>query len=79
VAGQLHTQDPTALKISRGDGGAPPGEPGAGSSSLYPAVVLAAKQPYEPSDDNSRTTPQYFLFGTPAAPPARPPRGTPER
>ena len=67
VASQLHTQDPTAVRMSQGDGGAPPGEPGAGSVSLYQAVVLAAKQPYEPSADNSRTTSQYFLFGTPGS------------
>jgi SecD/SecF fusion protein len=67
VASQLNAQDPTAIQISQGGQGAPPGEPGAGSLSLYQAVVLAADQPYEPSDDNSRLTPQYFLFGTPGS------------
>ena len=67
VASQLHAQDPTASQISQGGHGAPPGEPGAGSLSLYQAVVLAAKQPYQPADDNSRITPQYFLFGTPGS------------
>ena len=66
VASQLQTQDPTALGISQGAGGGP-GNPGAGSMSLYQAVALAAKQPKQVSPDNSRAGPEYFMFGAPGS------------
>src|SRR5438270_2187227 len=44
VAGQLQTQDPTAVQISQGSGGGP-GLAGSGSMTLYDAVKLASKQP----------------------------------
>jgi SecD/SecF fusion protein len=66
VASQLQTQDPTALQISQGSGVAP-GNPGAGSMSLYNAVTLAAKQSPEPSSDNARDGPQYYMFGAPGS------------
>jgi SecD/SecF fusion protein len=67
VASQLETRDPAALKISQGlDFG--PGQPGAGSMSLYDAVVLASKQPTAPhSSSLSRIGPQYFMFGGPGS------------
>jgi SecD/SecF fusion protein len=66
VASLLQTQDPTALLISQGSG-SNPGNPGAGSMSLYQAVTLAAKQPLKVSSDNSRKGPQYFMFGAPGS------------
>jgi len=67
VASQLQTQDPQALAISQGSGTAGPGEPGAGSMSLYDAVTLASKQPSQASPDNARLGSQYFLFGAPGS------------
>jgi SecD/SecF fusion protein len=67
VESQLQSQDPTATTISQGTGGAEPGAPGAGSMSLYDAVTLASKQPYEASTDNSRTTSEYYMFGAPGS------------
>jgi SecD/SecF fusion protein len=67
VASQLVTQDPTALAISQGSS-AGPGEPGAGSSSLYQAVKLASGQPTAPfSKSLSRTGTQYWMFGAPGS------------
>ncbi len=66
VSSQLQTQDPTALQISQGSGAAP-GNPGAGSMSLYSAVTLASKQAPEPSSDNARDGPQYYMFGAPGS------------
>jgi SecD/SecF fusion protein len=66
VASLLQTQDPGAIAVSQG-GGSGPGSPGAGSLSLYDAVKLAAKQPSQASNDNSRSGPQYFLFGAPGS------------
>jgi SecD/SecF fusion protein len=66
VASQLQSQDPTALNISSG-GGANPGDPGAGSMSLYQAVQLASKQPPSASANNSRVRPQYYAFGAPGS------------
>jgi len=66
VASLLTTQDPAALEISQG-GSTGPGAPGAGSMGLYRAVALAAKQPYEASQDNSRPSPEYFAFGAPGS------------
>src|ERR1700722_18742963 len=56
VASQLLQQDQTALTISEGSG-----EPGAGSTTLYPAVQLAAKQPL--GKGGSQINDQYYLFG----------------
>ena len=67
VASQLQIQDPKALAISQGSGAAPPGNPGAGSLGLWDAVNLAAKQKPEPAPDNSRLTPEYFMFGAPGS------------
>jgi SecD/SecF fusion protein len=68
VAGQLQVQDPNATTISQGSpSGAPPGNPGAGSTSLYDAVKLASRQTPEPAPDNARDTPLYFLFGSPGS------------
>jgi SecD/SecF fusion protein len=68
VAGQLQTQDTAALEISQGVGGLGPGLPGAGSTGLYAAVTLAAKQPAAPfSKHLSRLGPQYYLFGAPGS------------
>jgi SecD/SecF fusion protein len=67
VAEGLQTQDPTAIQISQGSGSLSPGSPGAGSMGLYQAVQLASKQPYSASPNNSRTTPQYWMFGAPGS------------
>ncbi|MBV9422190.1 MAG: protein translocase subunit SecD [Solirubrobacterales bacterium] len=72
VASQLQTQDQAALQISCGaypcpTGGAQPGIPGAGSMTLYSAVTLASKQAPEPSSDNARDGPQYYMFGAPGS------------
>jgi SecD/SecF fusion protein len=56
VASELLRQDPTALTISQGAG-----EPGAGSTTLYAAVLLASKQPQ--SKGGSQISDQYYLFG----------------
>jgi SecD/SecF fusion protein len=66
VAGQLQTQDPTAIQISQG-GSSGPGLPGAGSMSLYDAVKLAAKQPPQVSADNARNGYEYYMFGAPGS------------
>jgi SecD/SecF fusion protein len=65
VASQLQAQDPTATTVSQGSGSTPPGDPGAGSMSLYDAVKLAAKQSLEVSNDNARLGSEYYLFGAP--------------
>jgi SecD/SecF fusion protein len=67
VADQLATQDPTALQISQGSGGLPPGATGAGSLPLYDAVKLASKQPEKISHDNARAGTEYYLFGAPGS------------
>ena len=68
VASQLQAQDPNALTISQGAGGNnAPGEPGSGSTGLYQAVQLAAKQQPWSSSANSRTGPQYWMFGAPGS------------
>jgi SecD/SecF fusion protein len=68
VASQLQTQDPTATEISQGSGtNGAPGQPGAGSMSLYDAVTLASKQPESSSAANSRLGPEYYMFGAPGS------------
>jgi SecD/SecF fusion protein len=67
VASQLQPQDRTALTTSQGSAGASPGDPGAGSMSLYDAVRLASRQPRQVSPDNARLGPQYYLFGAPGS------------
>jgi SecD/SecF fusion protein len=62
VASLLQTQDQNALAISRG-GAQGPGSSGGGSTSLYQAVQLAAKQPASPAKSNARVGPEYFAFG----------------
>ena len=54
VASQLQAQDSNALQISQGSGRRRPGDPGAGSMTLYDAVKLASKQPAKVSPDNAR-------------------------
>jgi SecD/SecF fusion protein len=66
VADQLLGQDQTALQISQG-GSAPPGDPGGGSMSLYDAVKLAAQQPEQTSNDNTRRGSEYYIFGAPGS------------
>jgi SecD/SecF fusion protein len=65
VVSQNQTQDPAAITVSQGSGSAAPGEPGAGSMSLYDAVKLAAKQPLQVGYDNARLGSEYYLFGAP--------------
>src|SRR5450755_3848394 len=67
VAGQLQTQDTTALTISQGSTASGPGLPGEGSQLLYPAVKLAAQQPPSPSKSNARGGAEYYLFGSPGS------------
>jgi SecD/SecF fusion protein len=66
VADQLLGQDQAALQISQG-GSAPPGDPGGGSMSLYDAVRLAAQQPEQTSNDNTRLKSEYYIFGAPGS------------
>jgi SecD/SecF fusion protein len=65
AASQLRAQDPTATTVSQGSSSAAPGDPGAGSMSLYDAVKLAATQPLQVSHDNARLGSEYYLFGAP--------------
>jgi SecD/SecF fusion protein len=65
VASQLQAQDPTATTVSQGSGSMAPGDPGAGSMSLYDAVKVAAKQPLQVSSGNARLGSEYYLFGAP--------------
>jgi SecD/SecF fusion protein len=68
VASQLQAQDPNATTISQGGGGnLAPGDPGSGSMPLYQAVQLASKQTPWASSTNSRTGPQYWMFGAPGS------------
>ena len=48
-------------------GNAAPGTPGSGSMGLYQAVQLASKQKGWSSSANSRTGPQYWMFGAPGS------------
>ncbi len=68
VASQLQAQDQNAVTISRGAGlNGSPGNPGSGSMPLYQAVQLASKQKGFSSSANSRTGPQYWMFGAPGS------------
>src|SRR5581483_2354155 len=67
VESQLQAQNQNALTISQGSGNTAPGDPGAGSMPLYQAVQLAAKQKGWSSTANSRSTPQYWMFGAPGS------------
>jgi SecD/SecF fusion protein len=67
VASQLRAQAPTALQISQGTSFAAPGDPNAGSMTLYHAVKLASKQPKSVSSHNARLGPQYYMFGAPGS------------
>ena len=68
VADQLQSQDPNAIAISQGNGSTiAPGDPGAGSMSLYQAVELASKQQEWSSSTNSRLGSQYWMFGAPGS------------
>src|SRR5438270_8560248 len=65
VSSQLQSQNQNALTVSQGAaaGNAAPGTPGSGSMGLYQAVQLASKQKGWSSSANSRTGPQYWMFG----------------
>jgi SecD/SecF fusion protein len=67
VQSKLQAQDQNALTVSQGSGNTAPGDPGAGSMPLYQAVQLAAKQKGWSSSANSRSTPQYWMFGAPGS------------
>jgi SecD/SecF fusion protein len=68
VAGQLLTQDPTAVLTSQGNTALSPGSPGTGSIGLYQAVTLAHKQPAAASSTTqSHQGPVYYLFGAPGS------------
>jgi SecD/SecF fusion protein len=67
VADQILPGDQTALQMS-GATGVPPGDPGAGSMSLYDAVKLASKQPAQQSPDNTRLGTESYIFGAPGSP-----------
>jgi SecD/SecF fusion protein len=72
AASQLLVQDPTAVTLSQGQAGSGPGIPGAGGTSLYQAVQLAAKQkpvPLTPATSPflSRKGSAYYLFGAPGS------------
>jgi SecD/SecF fusion protein len=66
VASQLQAQDPTALTLSQGTVSSGPGNPGAGSVSLYDAVKLASTQPT--ASGSVRLGPEYYMFGAPGSP-----------
>ncbi len=66
VAGQLLSQDPTAVTLSQGAGQGP-GYPGGGSVPLYNAVLLASKQPPFQTSSSSHLGPQYYMFGAPGS------------
>ena len=67
AASQLRAQDPAAIAVSQGRGGAA-GSPGAGSAPLYDAVALAAKQPpRRASRLLSRLGAEYYMFGAPGS------------
>ena len=65
VASQLLSLDPNAVAISQGSSA--PGLPGGGSTSLYDAVKLAAKQPPEQTSNPARLGPEYYMFGAPGS------------
>jgi SecD/SecF fusion protein len=68
VASQLPLQNPAAVTISQGTGGAAPGNPGTGGVSLYNAVKLASEQKRAPlSKSLSRKGNLYYLFGAPGS------------
>jgi len=67
VADQLQIQDPGAVQISQGASSVAPGDPGAGSMTLYDAVKLASKQRPSTSPDNSRRGPEYYMFAAPGS------------
>jgi SecD/SecF fusion protein len=69
VASQLTTQDPAAIVLSQGSnsGAVAPGNPGSGGLALYDAVKLASKRPSQTSPDNSRSGPEFYVFGAPGS------------
>src|SRR5205823_11318696 len=69
VSRQLQSQNQNALTVSQGAaaGNAAPGTPRSGSMGLYQAVQLASKQKGWSSSANSRTGPQYWMFGAPGS------------
>jgi hypothetical protein len=66
VASQLPSQNPAALALSQGTGGAP-GE-GAGGMTLYDAVILASHQPATHSSTSTRGRDEFYAFGRPNSP-----------
>ncbi len=73
VASQLRTQNPSAIEISQGSGGASPGAAGAGGLPLYDAVSLAARQTTWARPQRSTTC------SGPVPPPVRPTACSPAR
>jgi preprotein translocase subunit SecD len=67
AAQDLAAHDTSVMTLSQGTNGGP-GQPGAGSLSLYDAVTLAAKQPSRPSSRfQARMGPEYYMFGAPGS------------
>jgi SecD/SecF fusion protein len=64
VASQLASENSQALALSQGTSTIAPGtdSAAAGGMTLYKAVQLAAKQPYQSSKDNARLGSEWFLF-----------------
>ena len=68
AAQDLQAHDNSVLTLSQGASGGP-GTAGAGSMSLYDAVVLAANQaPRSASRSMARMGPEYYMFGAPGSP-----------
>jgi SecD/SecF fusion protein len=67
AAQDLKARDSSVMALSQGTN-AGPGEPGAGSLSLYDAVTLAARQPSRPiSRFMSHIGADYYMFGAPGS------------
>jgi SecD/SecF fusion protein len=64
VANQLASDNTEAVALSQGSSSVAPGTDSvaAGGMTLYKAVQLAAKQPYQASKDNARLGSEWFLF-----------------
>ncbi len=68
AAEDITAHDPSVLTLSQGGATAAPGTPGAGSMSLYDAVMLAARQPSRTaSRSTARVGPEYYMFGAPGS------------
>jgi hypothetical protein len=68
VAQDLRARDPSVVTLSQGGATDSAGTAGAGSMSLYDAVMLAARQaPRSASPSMARIGPEYYLFGAPGS------------